>query len=239
MKSASKVCFDFRHAGLPAASGNASPDPFRTTVTGANAPAVAKSSAGLVLATSTDDEAQLSELNQDDKLVYDIDEINRVKFLYRVDSLTGDFSDISIALGLISARNATIDSITEAALLRTVGGTALYLETDDGTNNNDDVSAAQTLDDGVWKMFCIDFATDFKTVASPGRSVGRKSSVMFRNSGNGTDAEQSLRRIGEGTQFDMSNYSGGLQLFARIEKASGTDEASLSIRKIEIELLDN
>jgi hypothetical protein len=44
-----------------------------------------------------------------------------------------------------------------------------------------------------------------------------------------------LRRVAMGTSFDMSAYSGNLQLLAQIQKGAGTSTGTLSILAAEVE----
>ena len=158
-------------------------------------------------------------LYQGDDLNFDIDSIKRVAMRVKMgQSAIGANSEV--AFGLCSAHNDTVDSLTEAAVFRVIGSvdtTAVVVETDDGSNNNDDVATGQVLIDS-YKEFVIDFS-------------GGKSDVKFyMDNGDG-----SLRRVAASTTFNMSGYSGGLQPFVQIQKASGTDASSIIVDYVRIE----
>jgi hypothetical protein len=82
----------------------------------------------------------------------------------------------------------------------------------DGTNNNDDVASGVTLTDNTYAVFRID-ATD-------------SSDVGFYI--NGT-------QVATGTTFDMSNYSGNVQPYFYLYKASGAAVDSMDIDYVYIE----
>lgn len=141
-------------------------------------------------------------LYQGDKLQFDIDKI--VEFGVRVKMNQAALDAASqFAIGLTGDRNDAIDSIAQAALFRVIGAddtTALVVETDDGTNDNNDVATGKTLIN-AYKWLVISFAQG-------------KSDVRFF-----VDGEP----VATGTTFDMSNYSGALQLFAQIQKTQDTN----------------
>lgn len=171
------------------------------------------------VALSSASEAQNVCLDFGDDLNFDIDGLKRVILRVKMgqSALT---SGSEVAFGVASARNDAIDSIAEAALFRVIGAdstTAVVCESDDGSNDNDDVASGQSLVDS-YKDFVIDFS-------------GGKSNVKFyMDNGSG-----SLQRVASSTTFDMSNYSGGLQPYVQIQKASGTADDSVILDYIVIE----
>lgn len=144
-------------------------------------------------------EAENICLHQADVLQFDIDKI--VEFGCRVKMNQAALDATSqFAIGLTGDRADAIDSIAQAALFRVVGAdstTAIVVETDDGTNDNNDVATGQTLINS-YKWLVISFALG-------------KSDVRFFVDG---------QPVALTTTFDMSNYSGSLQLFAQIQKTS-------------------
>jgi hypothetical protein len=131
---------------------------------------------------------------------------------------------------LASARNDAIDTIGEAALFRAIANNSLVVETDDGTNNNDDVATGLTLG-AAWKRFEINFAERVSTMEPPSLSLGRPSNVGFY----GANDNGSLRRVASGTRFDMSNYSSGLQPFFQLQKTADTNTDNLDVLQVGVE----
>jgi hypothetical protein len=158
-------------------------------------------------------------LHHGDDLNFDIDSLKRVEFRIKMGQAAMDTAS-QVAFGMCSARNDAIDSIAEQACFRVIGAddtTAVVCESDDGSNNNDDVATNQVLADS-YKRFVIDFA-------------GGKSDVKFyMDNGDGA-----LSRVASGTTFNMSNYSAGLQPFVQIQKTSDTNTDSVVIDYIHIE----
>ena len=158
------------------------------------------------LAFDSQTEAQNVCLSFGDKLAFDITTLRGFECGVRFVATTGSQKDsnTTFACGVTGDRNDTIDTIAYASLFRLAGaGTlAVVCESDDGTNNNDDIATGFTMTDTVWCKFKIDFSklTDVKYYA--GLSTGQ------------------LRRVATGTTFDMSNYAAGLQPFFQLQKAS-------------------
>lgn len=209
-------------AGAPFASYLSGDGGGRPTITGA-------AGGGVALAFDSVADAQIACLYQGNVLPWDIDELIRVEFIAKctasLDSAT------SLAFGLASARNDTIDTIAEAALFRCIANNTLVVETDDGTNNNDDVATGQTML-STFQRFVIDFATGIYTKEPPSVSAGTPSDVRFFIG----NANGSLRRVASGTRFDMSNYTGGLQLFAQLQKSADSNTDSLTILEATVEV---
>ena len=220
--------YDFR-GDLDIGSSNAGL-PFTSAVDGSGSVAGA-TGGGVVLACDATNEAQNVCLYMGDILPFDIDDIIRCSIVAKVNSDSLNAAT-SLAFGLASARNDAIDSIAEAALFRAIANNTLVLETDDGTNNNDDQSSGGEVIDDAFQRFDIDFAVDGITKTAPALSTGRKSNLHFFI----TNSRGSRRRVGAGISFDMSNYSGGLQLFAQIQKTSSTAADSLTILEAEVEV---
>ena len=152
-------------------------------------------------------------LFQNDKLQYDIDLITEVAFRVKMNQAAVNAAT-SLAFGVAGDRNDAIDSIAQAALFRVVGSdstTAVVVETDDGTNNNDDVATGDTLIN-AYKDFLISFAAG-------------TNDVRFFIEG---------QPVATGTTFDMSSYTGSLQLFAQLQKTANTNTDGVTIDRIAI-----
>jgi len=160
------------------------------------------------IAFDTQAEIQNVCLYQSDILNWDIDLLNYVEFRVKMGQAAVD-ATTSMAIGLAGARNDAIDSIAQAALFRVIGAdstTALVVETDDGTNNNDDVATGTTLIN-AYKKLRISFQAG-------------TSDVRFYVDDN---------RVAAGTTFDMSNYTAGLQFFCQLQKTSDANANSVVI----------
>lgn len=166
-----------------------------------------------------------------DILSFDIDDLLKAEFWIRC-SASLPATD-SLAFGMISARADDPDAIAANAMFRVLGSAgltnAVTVETDDGTNDNDDVATGQVLV-ATMKRFVIDFASGITTRSAPSASLGRKSNVMFYMD----DARGDLRRVAEGTRFDMSNYAAGLQPFVQIQKQAAATTPMFALRRVRI-----
>lgn len=225
------IHYDFRGHQLIAATASGTGGPFvkADTSSGGAPTVVGLNGGGLRMALASTAEVENLCVYMGDVLSFDIDEIIRAEFVVKAPQ-TFD-ATTSIAFGLASARNDAIDSIAEAALFRCIGNNAVVVETDDGTNNNDDVSTGLTLGTS-WQRFAIDFATRNSTLEPPSLSLGRKSNIEFY----GPNENGSKRRVASGTRFDMSNYSAGLQLFFQLQKTSDANTDAFDILEACVEV---
>lgn len=221
--------FTFRGGIVIPAAGSGTGSPFVQTITGSGPPTILVVSGGACeLALEATSEVQNASLTMDDVLPYDIDDLLRVEFIAKMSGTLS--SDSSIAFGVGSARNDDPDSISEAAMFRAINDNDIVLESDDGTNEQDDDDSGDTITTS-YKRFAIDFGSGVKTQSPPSASLGGKGNIHFlMDNSNG-----SLRRVGKNTHHSMNAYAGNLQLFAQIQKTAATDVGTLSILEIDVE----
>jgi len=225
-----QLIYDFRgHLAFPAtASGVGTPWTIADT-SSAGAPTFGGlAGGGYRMAFASNTEIENLCLYFGDVLAFDIDDLIRfwaiVKTVATLDTAT------SLAFGLTGARNDAIDSIAQAALFRCIGDNNVVVESDDGTNDNDDVVTGMTLG-AAWKRFEINFAERNTSRDAPSLSLGRKSNIGFYMS---NDLGQ-LRRVAPNTRFDMSNYTAGLQPFFQLQKTSDNNTDNLDILQVGVE----
>lgn len=226
-----KIHYDFRGETAIAAAGSGAGGPFVKADTSENgSPTVAGLLGGGVrmLLTSTN-EAQNLCLYMGDVLSFSIGEIISAEIVAKCSASLD--SSVSLAFGLASARNDAIDSLAAHSSFRCIGSNSIVVETDDGTNDNDDVATGMTLGTS-WKRFGINFAERISSMEPPSVSLGRASHIGFYASND----HGSSRRVASGTRFDMSNYTSGLQFYAQLQKTAATAVASLDILEMTIEV---
>lgn len=163
------------------------------------------------LSLTATSESQLAALYHNDVLAFDVRQLKYIEFVALV---TGVDSVSTIAFGLASAHNATLDNIATNAWFRMQGSastSAVVVETDDSVNDNDDIATGQTLA-GVYKTFKIDFERGL-------------SDVRFFIEG---------ERVAAGTTFNMSSLGAGLnvQPYIAVAKASGTGVPSITVATV-------
>lgn len=158
-----------------------------------------------------------------DLLQFDIDKIEGIEFRVKMNQAALDAAS-QVAIGLTGDRNDAIDSVAQAALFRVIGAdstTAVVVESDDGTNDNNDVATGQTLIN-AYKRLRIKFT------GSPGKAG--KADVMFFMD----DANGGMKRVASSTTFDMSNYAGSLQPFVQIQKTADTNTDGLTLDYVKV-----
>ena len=168
--------------------------------------------AKLTLAATS--EAEIVTLYTNDVLTFDVRKLKRVEYIALV---AGIDSVTTLVFGVGSAQNDTADSVATNAWFRMEGSastTAVVVETDDATNDNNDVATGSTLA-ATYKQFVIDFESGI-------------SDVRFFIDG---------ERVAASTTFDMSALTAGLnvQPFVQLQKASGTGVPSITIAKCQID----
>lgn len=224
-----KYLYDFRGELALAAAGSGVGDSFVKTVTGSSTIG-GLTGGGIRLLNESTGEIQNMCLHMGGILAFDIDEI--ISFEIVAKTIATLDSTTSIAFGLCSARNDAIDSLAAHASFRCIGDNDVVVETDaNGAEDNDDVATGLTLG-ATWKRFRMDFTSRNSLQEPASVSLGRKSNIEFY----GANAGGALRRVASGTRFDMSNYSGGLQIFAQLQKTSDTNVDNLDILEACIEV---
>ena len=157
-------------------------------------------------------------LSNKDILQMDIDKIQGAEFRVKMNQAALD-STTMVAVGLAGDRNDAIDSIAQAAMFRVIGAdstTAVVVESDDGTNDNNDVATGQTLIN-AYRTLKIDF------------SQGTSDVRFYMDDSNGA-----MKRVGGATTYDMSNYTGSLQAYVQIQKTADTNTDGLTIDYVHI-----
>lgn len=153
------------------------------------------------------DEAEDAVLYQSDNKTFDVGE--GLIFETRIDMAVSPGTGVVAVFGMCGDHNLDKDSATEAAWFRMDASLVLKVETDDTTNNEDDVATGITLVAGTNNIFRIDF-TDL-------------TDVKFFVDG---------ARVASGTTFDMSNLSAAeqkMQPYFSLDKASGTGLGDMNI----------
>jgi len=211
MDNQSMVCFQENFLGgtLPATQEAGSPWDI-TDTSSAGAPTYVIGTDGAVLTLASNTEIENVCLAWGDQLTLDIDDLDHIEFLVKT-SATLDTAT-TIVCGLASARNDDPDAITASAFVKLDGSNVIVAESDDGTNDNDDVATGQSLV-AAFRRVVISFAAG-------------KSDVRFFIDG---------KRVAASTTFDMSNYAAGLQPYFQIQKTSDSNTDSLTIGYVRVE----
>ena len=165
------------------------------------------------LTFDNDDEVEIITLYQNDVLPYDLRHISNVWWVAKVAAIA---AVDTLVLGVGSAQNDASDSVAYNAWFRMEGSvstSAMVVETDDATNNNDDVATGTTLA-AVYKRLLIDFSQGL-------------ADVRFYVDG---------ARVASGTTFDMSAAAAGqnVQPFVQLQKSGGTAVGNVTIAQFGI-----
>ena len=163
---------------------------------------------GMKLTLVNQSEAEIVTMYKNDILYLDLANLQHMWFILKV---VGIEAVTTLTFGAAAAQNDTDDSIVTNAWFRMEGSastTNIVVETDDGTNDNNDKATGETLA-AVYKKCVIDFTKGLKD-------------VRFTIDG---------ARVAGTTTFDMSDLTAGLnvQPFVQLQKASGSGVPSVTI----------
>ena len=164
----------------------------------------------LNLAFDNTNEIQNVCISMGDKLCFDIDNVQSFRARVKQGQTTINAAS-SFAIGLASARNDTIDSIAALALFRLIGTNEVMIETDDAVNDNDDKATGISIGTSYVDLY-IDFCN--------------KKNVKFYVNG---------QPVCQNLTFDMSNYTGSLQVYIQAQKTASTNTDSFVIDYVSVE----
>jgi hypothetical protein len=173
-------------------------------------------------------EAQIARVDFNGGLYLDIDKIKTVKWRVKFGAMP---SGTDFYFGLATANASAVDDITARLLFQLESGYAITVRSDDGTTDSGDVATPWTAASGEQWEFVADFAS------------GIKHAIPSYMSKTGKDAIQIFGgKVGSGRQplgalnISLENLTGGLQLYSRLDKASGDGLGDATIQLIEIEM---
>lgn len=173
-------------------------------------------SGAIALTLDNTNESQVQYLYWGDTLSLDIDLLHSFEFVAKVGSIA---ATTTLCMGLSGDVNSVADSMAQNAWFRMEGSastSAVVVETDDGTTDNDDKATGQTLA-STYKRFLIDFQNGTSDVR------------FYMDNGSGQ-----LTRVAASTTFDMSGYTGSLQPMFFLAKSSGTTTPSVTIDLVKV-----
>lgn len=205
-----EYCDDFLgHGELPASQSDS--DWLIDDTSSSGTPTYVKGGIGgeAVLTLASTSEVENVCLHHGDDLNFDIDNLLSVEM--RVKTVAALDPATTIVVGMGSARADDPDAVAANAFFKLAGSNAIVVETDDGTNDNDDVATGQSLV-ATYRKLVISFAAG-------------TSDVRFFVDG---------ARVAASTTFDMSGYTAGLQPIFQIQKTADTNTDSLSIDYIKV-----
>lgn len=227
-----KITYDFMGAHKPpAVASRLGIWCSKITQTGGACTIQTGSSGAMELTLDATNEVQNLCLYFGDVLPFDIDDLIRVSFLAKWSSGALNAA-ITGAIGMASARNDTLASITAAALFRFAGGSAnsLVLDSRDGTNSQSGIATGE-VPGTAWRRLVLDFQSNVKTQSPPSLSLGGKADLgYFISNTNGV-----LKRAARNTNFSMAAHSTGLQPFVQFQKTAVAAGGTLYIAEVEVE----
>ncbi|NDF12864.1 MAG: hypothetical protein EB060_08665 [Proteobacteria bacterium] len=177
------------------------------------------------LALTSASQAQVACFHQADVLGINIDQLIRAEFLARC-TVAPDAAPVKASFGLASARNDDVDAIAHSLLFNLTGSAVVNAQCDDNVVDTANVSSGVTLGT-AWKRFVIDLGS-----ADPGFTG--KQDVRFLL--DGTDGRLTEVLRASNAKFSVENSTSQLQIFAQVEKASGTGVGTIQLGGIRLYL---
>ena len=217
----------------PPANGATAHGPFvKADTSAAGSPTVQSNDGLMELALDNTNEVQNICLYWGDELGLAIDKLIAIDIWAKITASVP--AAVTASFGLASARNDAITSMAEYLLFQLGGDNDVKVLADDGANVLAAAAVGDTLSTTI-KRFQFDFASGIKTQAAPSLSVGGKANVKCAVE-KIVGSQQLLRPVLPNTSIDLSNYAGGLQFFAQLQKTAATSVATLSFERIRIQL---
>ena len=197
----------------------------------AGAPTMTTGVDGLKSTLAATDEAEVLTFYFGDIKSFDIDDLISAEFILKANTTLA--ANETLVIGMAGSQADDPDAIAQNAWFKIVGAasanTTLLCESDDGTTDVDDKATGLSLGIVTHKSLMIDFSEGISSRSPPATSKGKQ--LHFR----ATDANGVLRRVCDHVAFDMSGYTGGLQPFLQLQKASGTGVPAVSLLGVIIE----
>lgn len=155
-------------------------------------------------------ESKIATLYAGDNANFDIDKslIFEARFKVMTTAIT---TNESAVIGMASDRADTLDNVAEHAWFKLDAAMDILLESDDGTNDNDDKDSTVDATAGTYNVLKIDFSNT--------------SDVKFYIDGTQYNAS---------TTFDMSNYTSTLQPIMELQKSTGATTPEIRVDYIKI-----
>lgn len=169
----------------------------------------------LSLTLANDTEVENLAATHNDVLMFDLADIDYVRFVAQIGSALGATTVVTMGVG--NARNDDEDAIGVSAWFKMEGSaslTAIVAESDDGTNDVNDAATGETLGT-TYKEFVIDF------------TYGLADLRYFIDGA----------RVAESTTFDMSNITAdqNVQPIFQVSKGSTAGTPTLHVARFEIQ----
>jgi hypothetical protein len=223
----------FRGGILPPAYDATNPaEEFVQKITGAAPPTVTSTGKGWKLALTSASQAQCVQVYNKDVFPFEIEELQYLRIrAYIASGEQLSAAEVKAFIGVGSAINAAYASMTALAGFSITGGATqgnVFCETDDNVN---DKSADTTLAmPTAVRDFWLDFRNGLVSGGPPSTHRGGQGSVRFAMSGAGAAPNRgNWQTVCRNTDFNMENYTSGLQLVFQIEKASGAGTGALVV----------
>lgn len=221
------IRFDFVGHGELGAAGDAGAGPFVQNKTGTPGDIV-NENGYLKIPIAATSEAEINCAYFGDELSFDVDDIKQIRIgLHTVADLG---SGVSAVVGVGSARNDTVDNVTANLWVRIADTNVLYVESDDGTTDNDDKATGLSMGaTDLIVVFDFDNGVLMRSPLESGSVGGKKHILVSIDNGDGY-----LRRVCADTVFTLNGYTAGLQPIFQIQKASGTGTGALYVKFFEV-----
>lgn len=178
--------------------------------------AIAGGVGGVQLALDATSEAQEVNLYWGDTLGIDVDQLLYAEWTFQLSTLLTGVAEARI--GLAGAYNATPDSVAQNLWFMVNNDETIEVESDDGTTDADDIATGKSV--AVSTIYRAGFSF----------AEGGKSNIFaFWN-------QQDVRgeRVGTGGTLSLNAYTGGLQPYIHLLKASGTGVGTIDVLRFKM-----
>jgi len=173
-------------------------------------------------------EAQIARVDFNGGLYLDVDKIKTVTWRVKFGAMP---SGTDFYFGLATANASAVDDITARLLFQLESGYAITVRSDDGTTDSGDIATPWTAASGETWVFVADLASGIKPMIPNHLTETGKKMILIKAGKLGT----SLQPLSS-MSVSLKALTGGLQLYSRLDKASGTGLGDATMVSIDVEI---
>jgi hypothetical protein len=173
-------------------------------------------------------EAQVTRLDFNGGLFLNVDEIKTVRWRVKFGAMP---SGSNYRFGLATANASAADDITARLLFELKGSHAITVRSDDGSTDSGSLVTPWTAASGETWEFVADLASGIQpAIPNYLTKTGKKAILIMAGKLGGSLQPFSSMSV------SLAALTGGLQLFSRLDKASGTGVGDATMRMIDLEM---
>lgn len=173
-------------------------------------------------------EAQVARVDFNGGLLLDIDKLKTVRWRVKFGAMP---SGSNFYFGLATANNATVNDIASRLLFQLKGSHVITVRSDDAATDSGDIATPWTAASGETWEFVADLASGIQPAIPNYLTKTGKKAILIK-AGKLGGSLQPLSSM----SVALAALTGGVQLYSRLDKASGTGVGDATMVSIDVEI---